>query len=165
MGCRIVEAKNVDLREYDGKWYEVASLPAWFQRGCENTTAEYTIKDDYVEVLNTCEKGGKIKERKGKAFETTKENVLKVQFFPLIKSDYIIEFVDQNYNYAIVGSSNKRYLWILSRHSCIDYEDINYLVKIAKEKGYDVSRLNFQNLDECVLVEIVVGEEELCIYF
>src|SRR5665213_3803413 len=34
---------SVDLARYVGKWYEIAHLPAWFQRDCaSDTTATYT---------------------------------------------------------------------------------------------------------------------------
>jgi apolipoprotein D and lipocalin family protein len=34
---------NVDLKKYSGKWYEIASFPQVFQKGCNCTTAEYTL--------------------------------------------------------------------------------------------------------------------------
>ena len=33
----------VDLKKYAGKWYEIASFPQRFQKGCNFTTAEYTL--------------------------------------------------------------------------------------------------------------------------
>jgi apolipoprotein D and lipocalin family protein len=133
--------KKVNLDKYTGKWYEIASFPAWFSRGCENATAEYTRKDDYVRVENTCQTRKKKRRQVGKAFKTKKDNVLKVQFFAPFKSDYIIEFVDNNYKYAIVGTSGKDYLWILSRSRNISQEKFDDLVTIARKAGYDVSNL------------------------
>ncbi|MEO8762537.1 MAG: lipocalin family protein, partial [Bacteroidia bacterium] len=47
----------VDLKKYSGKWYEIASYPQRFQKGCHCTTAEYTLTDkDYVIVENRCNK-------------------------------------------------------------------------------------------------------------
>jgi protein-S-isoprenylcysteine O-methyltransferase Ste14 len=41
----------VDLERYAGKWYEIASYPAWFQRNCTATTAEYqAIRDSITTV-------------------------------------------------------------------------------------------------------------------
>ena len=37
---------RVDLNRYLGKWYEIASYPAWFQKGCTASTAEYTLLAD-----------------------------------------------------------------------------------------------------------------------
>ena len=46
---------KVELPRYMGKWHEVARLPMFFQRGCVESTAEYSIKDDgAVSVINRC---------------------------------------------------------------------------------------------------------------
>jgi apolipoprotein D and lipocalin family protein len=143
---------DVDLDKYIGKWYEVDSFPAWFQKGCKNTTAEYTKKEDYVEVINSCDIENKTdiyrKSRKGKAYTTDDPNLLKVSFFSPFKGDYKIEHIetkDGEYQYSIVGSGGrqKKYLWILSRkpNNKVSDEDYNKMVDIAREKGYDVSRL------------------------
>ena len=63
--------ESVDLTQYAGKWYEIASFPQPFQKGCFCTTAEYTVSDKgYIVVENTCNKDsvtGKISYIKGKA--------------------------------------------------------------------------------------------------
>lgn len=79
--------ESVDLTQYAGKWYEIASFPQPFQKGCFCTTAEYTVSDKgYIVVENTCNKDsvtGKISYIKGKAFvdDKTTNAKLKVQFF------------------------------------------------------------------------------------
>ena len=78
---------NVDVNKYTGKWYEIASFPQRFQKGCHCTTAEYTMTDKgYLIVENRCNRGsinGKQSYIKGKAFvEKNSGNAkLKVQFF------------------------------------------------------------------------------------
>src|SRR3954466_14181397 len=63
---------HVDLNKYAGKWYEIASYPQRFQKGCNCTTAEYTLSEKgYVIVENRCNKdsvNGKQSYIKGKAF-------------------------------------------------------------------------------------------------
>ncbi len=72
-------------------WYEIASIPQFFQKGCNCTTAEYTLTDkDYVIVENRCNKdssNGKQTYIKGKAFvvENSGNAKLQVQFFGLSK--------------------------------------------------------------------------------
>jgi len=145
MGIKNHQAEKINLEKYIGeKWYEIASFPAWFEKGCSDTQAQYTDKGKYIEVKNTCIKKGKLSERIGKAFKTEKENTLKVQFFPLIKAPYKIEFVDTEYNHAVVGSG-KNYLWLLSRKKDISDAEYTELTEIAKEKGYDITKLKRQN--------------------
>ena len=137
------KARKIELSRYAGKWNQVAAFPAWFDRGCKNITAEYELKKGYVKVTNRCTLGPIKNKIVGKAFPTNKQNVLMVQFYPPVKSPYIIEYVDEEYKFAVVGSQNKNYLWILSRRKRIKKEDLDYLVSYAKKKGYDVSRLVF----------------------
>jgi len=49
---------KVDLSRYTGTWYEIASYPQRFQKGCTGTTATYTLRDDgEIGVVNRCRKG------------------------------------------------------------------------------------------------------------
>ncbi len=147
-----IDADKIELEKYiDGEWNEIASFPAWFEKNCTNTKAKYTNKGDFIEVNNTCDKRKcddnvcKIEKSQkiGKAFPTKDKNRLKVQFFPPFKADYTIEFVDTDYQHAIVGSG-KGYLWFLSRNKDISEDTFNEMKAIAKEKGYDISKLRRQ---------------------
>lgn len=134
--------KPIDLDKYIGSgkaWHELASFPAWFQRECKNATAEYARREGFVEVKNTCDREGKRDVKIGKAFTTDRDNVLKVQFQWPFKADYVIEYVDDAYTNAVVGSTGKRYLWLLSRKPT--QKNLEILTEKAREKGYDVGRL------------------------
>ncbi|MGB1923486.1 MAG: lipocalin family protein [Alcanivorax sp.] len=51
---------QVDLQRYSGTWYEIARLPQWFQRGCYDSTATYSLNEDgTVRVVNRCQREGK----------------------------------------------------------------------------------------------------------
>ena len=46
---------HVDLKRYQGTWYEQARLPMFFQRNCVQSEAQYSLKPDgNVAVLNRC---------------------------------------------------------------------------------------------------------------
>ena len=137
----------VDLKKYAGKWYEIASFPQSFQKGCHCTTAEYTLSDKgYVIVENRCNKGsvkGKESYIKGKAFvkKNTGNAKLKVQFFWPFKAKYWIIDLAEDYSYAVVSHPNKKYLWILSRTPKMDKTIYNNIISRIKEKGLDISKL------------------------
>jgi apolipoprotein D and lipocalin family protein len=137
----------VDLKKYSGKWYEIASYPQRFQKGCHCTTAEYTATDkDYVIVENRCNKDsvtGKQSYIKGKAFiEKNSGNAkLKVQFFwPFTGKYWIIDLAD-DYSYAVVGHPNRNYLWILSREPKMKEEIYLQILSRIKDKGFDLSKI------------------------
>lgn len=137
----------VDLSRYMGKWYEIASFPQWFQKGCVASAATYTLrKDGDVDVLNQCREktlDGKPKEAKGKAWVVDpKSNAkLKVRFFWPFSGHYWIIDLGAEYEYAVVGHPNRKYLWILSRSPRMDPAVYDTIVERLKKQQYDVTRL------------------------
>ena len=135
---------HVELEKYLGKWFEIAHLPARFQEGCTDTTATYTLsKDGNISVLNECRRNGKVKLAKGKAKVVDKNSgaKLKVTFFWPFYGDYWIIDLGKDYNYAVVGTPNRKYLWILSRTPQMADKLFSQLIESAKSKGFDVSKL------------------------
>jgi apolipoprotein D and lipocalin family protein len=135
---------HVDLKKYLGKWYEIAHLPARFQDGCMDTTATYTLSDDgSISVLNECRRRGKVKRAKGKAkvADTTSGAKLKVTFFWPFYGDYWIINLGTDYEYAVVGTPNRKYLWILSRTPQMDDSLFSQLIDSVRSKGFDVTKL------------------------
>ncbi len=138
---------NVDLNRYVGKWYEIASFPHFFQKGCNCTTAEYTLSDKgYVVVENRCNKdsiNGKESYIKGKAFvvKNTGNAKLKVQFFWPFRAKYWIIDLADDYSFAVVGHPNRKYLWILSRTPVMSETTYLQIVERLRNKGFDISKL------------------------
>jgi apolipoprotein D and lipocalin family protein len=140
---------SVDLDRYMGKWYEIASIPQRFSKGCRCTTAEYTFNtaDGYVEVYNSCLKEGKVSDVKGKAFpvEGTNNSKLKVQFFWPFKGEYWILELDPEYRYVMVGSPDRESLWFLSRTPTMDDATYARLEQLANTKGFPVEQLEMMD--------------------
>jgi apolipoprotein D and lipocalin family protein len=135
---------HVELEKYLGKWYEIAHLPFRFEAGCTDITATYSLsKDSSVSVLNECLRDGKLKQAKGKAKVVDKNTgaKLKVTFFWPFSADYWIIDLDKDYNYAVVGTPNRKYFWILSRTPQMDEKLYSQLLEFAKIKGFDVGNI------------------------
>jgi apolipoprotein D and lipocalin family protein len=151
VGCKVQmpleTVAEVDLKRYSGKWYEIASFPQRFQKGCLGTTATYTISDKgYVIVENRCFKNsmsGSESYIKGKAFVQKGSNnaKLKVQFFWPFRGKYWIINLADDYRYAVVGHPNRQYLWILSRTPHMEASDYENILSDLQSKNFDVSRL------------------------
>ena len=139
---------HVDLNRYLGTWYDIASFPQRFQKGCTGSTATYTIRDDGdIDVVNRCRLNsldGKEKMANGRARVVDKATnaKLKVSFFRPFWGDYWIIDLGQNYEYAVVGHPSRDYLWILSRTPTIDPAVYDEVIGRLKEQGYAVQRLN-----------------------
>ena len=140
-------AASVDLERYLGSWYEVARLPARFEKDCAGVTATYSRRDDgSIEVRNRCVKGalgGEAREAKGTAKVTDdKSNAkLKVTFFWPFWGDYWILEVGSDYEYALVGEPDRDYLWILSRTPVLPEPKVEQLLTRARSLGFDTSKI------------------------
>lgn len=133
---------SIDLNRYLGSWYEVAKYDHYFERGLEYAKANYSLRDDgKIDVLNTGIKDGEPKEAKGIAKTTNIPGLLRVSFFGPFFGDYRIMMVDENYQYALVGGSTDKYLWILSRTPQLDEATKSLILAEADLRGYDTSKL------------------------
>src|SRR5512137_19140 len=85
-GPPLQTVEHVDLKRYAGRWYEIATIPMSFQKGCVGVTANYALRTDGdVDVVNTCRKetlDGPERSVKGKAWSVDPSGAkLEVQFF------------------------------------------------------------------------------------
>ncbi len=139
---------EVDLDRYLGKWYEIASFPQWFQRGCVASMATYSRRPDgRIGVVNECRDEsfeGELRRAEGVAWVADEEGSLaklKVQFFWPFRGDYWIIELDPEYRYAAVGHPSRNYLWILARTPTLDPALYRALSARLEAQGYDLSRL------------------------
>ena len=137
----------VDLERYSGLWYEIASYPQRFQRGCHKTTAEYSISErGHVVVVNRCNKDsidGRQSSIRGKAFvqKNSGNAKLRVQFFWPFRGDYWIIDLADDYTYAVVSHPNRNYLWILNRTPEMDEKIYSGILGRLKDQGFDLDKL------------------------
>lgn len=138
---------GVDLQRYLGKWYDIASYPQWFQKGCTATTAEYSLKENgEIKVVNSCRKNtldGKKKVSVGRAqvVDKTTNAKLRVSFFGPFWGNYWILDLGENYEYAVVGDASRDYLWILSRTPQMEQAVYQGILDRLKAQGYELERL------------------------
>lgn len=149
-GCALLEreappatAPNVDLGRYLGTWYEIASYPTWFQRGCTHTTATYARNPDgSIRVRNECERDGKRDGIDGRAWVAERDPArLRVRFFWPFSAPYWILAVGPAYDWALVGTPDRDYLWVLSRTPTLDPSTWDAITALARERGFDPARL------------------------
>jgi len=138
---------EVDLKRYMGKWYAIAHIPSWFERGCQaGTTATYTLlSDGSVEVINECyDSSGNKKVIRGHAWipDSKEPGKLKVSFLQflghwLFPGNYWILAIGPEYSYAVVGEPKRKYGWILSRTPTLPEATLEEIKNVLKQNGYD----------------------------
>jgi apolipoprotein D and lipocalin family protein len=143
----IVAVDRFDLNRYLGTWYEVARIENRFERGTEQVSATYTLRDDgKVRVLNLGYDSGKKqwKRAEGKAIFAGDPTVgaLKVSFFGPFYGGYNVFALDREaYAWAMVAGGSRDYFWILSRSPELDPALYSRLLAEAGAKGFDTTRV------------------------
>lgn len=135
---------DIDLKRYMGRWYEIARFDHSFEHNMEYCEAFYAPQSDgTISVTNTGinTKTERRRTSYGKAKLGKEPGQLRVSFFWIFYSDYNILALDEEYEWALVGSRSPKYLWILSRTRHLDSRTANNIVAIAQSRGYDTSQL------------------------
>lgn len=138
--------EGFDVNRYLGTWYEIARFDFRFERGLDNTSAQYSLDEKgNVVVLNSGFNYEKNKWTKADGLAKFRggKNVaaLKVSFFGPFYSGYNVLALDEDYQYALIAGKNLDYLWILSRTKSIPEEIKSQYLDLAQEIGYDTSKL------------------------
>lgn len=149
----VMSVSNVDLKQYSGKWFEIARYQNKFQKNCiGNTTATYTLKEDgKFDILNQCvKKNGTLIDAKGegKVIDKTSNSKLEVRFapgylafLPSVWGDYWIIDLDPAYQYSVVGDPKREYLWILSRSPEMKVSTYQEILRKVETMGYEPAKL------------------------
>lgn len=143
----ITPVSGFETDKYLGTWYEIARLDHGFERGLDNVTATYSMRNDGgIKVLN---KGYKVKKSEwetaeGRAYfvDSPTSGHLKVSFFGPFYASYVIFDLDKdNYSQAYVSGNSKKYLWYLSRTPTVTEAEKSRFIEVAKTKGFDTEDL------------------------
>ena len=142
----VTPVKDFELDKYLGTWYEIARLDHSFEKGLEQVTAEYALREGGgVRVKNRgfSRKKNKWSEAEGKAFFVGEpgEGYLKVSFFGPFYGSYVIFELDKDYQHAFVSGPNISYLWLLSRTSTVAEDVLAQFIMKAGESGFDTDKL------------------------
>ena len=138
---------NVTLSRYMGRWYEQARFENWFEAGMEQVYTNYIeCRDGSISVVNhgITDKGIN-KEAKGKAYLVS-PGELRVSFVPpywWFKAPYRILYTAPDYSAALVSGEGDEHLWLLTRQKHPDSKCIATLVREARLRGFDTSRLRY----------------------
>jgi apolipoprotein D and lipocalin family protein len=147
----VTSVETLDLNRYSGLWYELGRLPLrWEDADASDITAEYTPEDDgSVRVDNRCiDKGGAPSRAIGRAVPANGQpGRLKVSFLPqflrwipFTTGDYWVLKIDDAYSVALVGTPDRKYLWLLAREPHLDDATKAAYLAEATRQGFDLGK-------------------------
>jgi len=143
--------KPVDLSRYFGRWYEIARTPNDFERGaaCQAPTADYGADGKgEIRVVQICHRGSPtgaetIYRATGRILDPGMNARLKLTYYLVISREYRVLDYARDYQWAIVGDSTGRFLWLLSRAPDVAAATRSDMLQRARSLGYDIAQLEF----------------------
>lgn len=143
---------SLDLSHYLGRWYEICRLPLKYEdEAATNITATYSLNEDgTVHVDNRCfDEDGKPVQALGQATPVDDANSrLKVTFLPefirwipFTSGDYWVLKIDPDYRVSLVGTPDRKNLWLLARGPDLAEATREEYLAEARRQGFELSAL------------------------
>lgn len=143
---------HVDLERYLGRWFEIARLPNRRQtEDCIDVSVDYLPHGSgSLRMVQRCiDAGGHSRVDEGLLTATGGGNArLRLSFLPaglrwlpFTRSDYWILRLDPDHTMSLVGSRNRRRLWLLARIRHPDPAMRDDFLAHAEGLGYDLTEL------------------------
>ena len=140
----------LDLDRYLGRWFEIGRLPMKHEDdGATDVTATYSLQDDgAIRVDNRCfDDKGEPTQAIGEATPVEGATAkLEVSFLPeglrwipFTKGDYWVLRIDPAYRISLVGTPDRRNLWLLAREPAIDPAVEAEYLAAARAQGFDLT--------------------------
>ena len=137
----------VDIEKFMGRWYVIANIPTFLEKGAHNAVEAYSLNDDgTISTTFTFRDGGfdgKLKEYNPKGFIRDRDSNARwgMRFIWPIKSDYRIVYLDDDYSTTIIGRQARDFVWLMARTPQIPEAEYRNLVEFIGELGYDESQV------------------------
>lgn len=145
--------QGFELQRYLGTWHEIARLPQGASdEGCVSAVAAQYLAaaDGSVSVLRRCRTaahhlqqsmGVATQPRAGVGLLRVSSLPRGLGWLPIGRADYWVLDVDPGYRHALVGTPDRRSLWILSREPVVPQQAFEHLLTRAKELGFATGEL------------------------
>lgn len=136
----------IDLDRYMGRWYVIANIPYFPERGKVATYDEYILRaDGRIDNIFGFKKSFGKKEKQWKALATVKPDTGNrkwvIKFFGLLNADYEILEIAPDYSWVLIGHPKREMAWIMARSAKMDDTQYQVLVKKFESYGYKTSTI------------------------
>ena len=63
------------------------------------------------------------------------------QFINTFRAEFRVVYLNEDYTQTVIGRSKRDYVWIMARSPRIPAEDLQHMVALLREQGYDVDAI------------------------
>jgi dehydrogenase/reductase SDR family protein 12 len=144
-GLKPMEGK-MDVPRFMGKWYVIAHIPTFLDRGTVNNTEEYQYdaQKNTVDVTFTYTNAERTKTSQVKQLglpnEVGTEWKLKIPYVP-VKMPYMIADCSEDYSRCLVSEPGRSFLYFMARTPAIPEEELNDWQIKAMKLGFDSDKI------------------------
>jgi apolipoprotein D and lipocalin family protein len=137
----------VDMDRYLGRWYVIANIPYFLEKGKVASYDTYAKRSDGKLVNDfTFRKGGLDAPEQtwhGVAWvvNTTTNAEWKVRFVWPLTATYLVLELDPDYRWAVVGTPGRGLLWILARDRQLSDATYAAILERIRAQGYDPAKI------------------------
>jgi len=137
---------DLDLERFMGDWYVVANIPTFLEREAHNAVESYELEPgNRVATTFRFRKGsfdGPLKVYEPTGFVDPEDNaVWGMQFVWPIKAEFLVVYVDEDYQRTIIGRSKRDYVWLMARSPQLSEAEYAEMVAAVAAAGYDTQKL------------------------
>jgi apolipoprotein D and lipocalin family protein len=139
---------SVDLDRYMGAWHVIARIEYFGERGDVasqdvytrdangNVDTEYRYRKSFAagDKVKTLHSLGLVQPGSGNAF-------WRIRFFGLLKADYLILDVADDYSWALIGQPDRKLAWIFGREARMPDALYAQLLDKMGGYGYDTTKI------------------------
>ena len=143
--------RKVDLERFMGDWYVVAFIPIDFpffsEAGAHDAVESYALDEEgRIDVTYRFRDGSfdaepTVMTQRGRVYDEERGTEWRVQPLWPFWSAYLIAWLDDGYERAIVGVPSRKYVWVLSRTAPLGEPDLAELTERVGDLGYDPAQL------------------------
>jgi len=151
-GCQTAPPKpplhpvaSVDLPRFMGDWYVIAHIPTFLEKGAYNAVESYQLRSDgtiaVTFTFNQDSPDGPVKtyHPKGTVRSTSGNAEWDMQFVWPLQANYVIVYLDPQYQQTIIAREQRDYVWIMSRTPRITPAEYDALTERVRAMGYDMT--------------------------
>ncbi len=139
--------EHVDLLRFMGDWYVIAHIPASSEAEAHNAVESYRLDPDgSIATTYAFRDGGfdgefVVMQPSAVVRDLISNATWGMQFFWPLRFEYLITFLDPQYQMTIIARSARDYAWIMARRPDVDEATYGVLVDALGKQGYDTSKL------------------------